>query len=79
MRSAMSRLRQRAQHPLVGLFALEPAQRREIAQVLLDGEIEVERRLLEHDAERSERLGAVFRSGAAGRSRCGRPARRTAA
>ena len=63
---------QRAQHALVGLFPLEPAQRREIAQVLLDREVEVERRLLEHDAERSERLGAPFRGRARRKSRCGR-------
>ena len=37
-----------------------------MAQVLLDGEIEVERRLLEHDAERPERLGDSFRRRAAG-------------
>ena len=49
-----------------GLFALQPPKRGEIAEVLLDRQIEVESRLLEHDPERPERLGAPFSGRAAG-------------
>ena len=48
---------ERARHALIGILPLQAAQRREIAQILLDREVEVERRLLEHHAERLERLG----------------------
>ena len=51
---------ERRQHALVGVFALQSSERREIAQILLDREIEIERRLLEHDAERAERLRTPF-------------------
>ena len=57
---------QRAKHALIGVLALETPERRKITEVLLDGEIEVERRLLEHHAERPERLCAPFRRRAAG-------------
>ena len=53
-------LGERLEHAFVGVLALEAAQRREIAQVLPDGEIEVERRLLEDDAERAERHAAMI-------------------
>src|SRR5713101_8151142 len=49
---------ERAAHALIGVLPLQPAQRREIPQVLLDREVEVEGWLLEHHAQRLERLGA---------------------
>src|SRR5260370_10621917 len=38
-----------------GATARQPAQRRMVEQVLLDAQVEVERRLLEDDADRGER------------------------
>ncbi len=57
MRSAMSSALRAPQHAFVGVAALQSSERGEIAQILFDREIEIERRLLEHDAERSKRLG----------------------
>ena len=61
------RLRRPLDHAEPGQLALDAplrlrprqaAEHGEIVQVLPDGEVEVERRLLEDDAERGERLGA---------------------
>src|SRR5262249_5186173 len=52
----------RAQHSVVGLLALEAPQGGEIAEVLLNSKIEVERWLLEHDPKRPKRLSAPFGS-----------------
>ena len=51
---------ERRQHALVGVAALQSPERGEIAQILLDREIEIERRLLEHHAERGKRLRTPF-------------------
>jgi hypothetical protein len=42
-------------HPLIGIPPGQPAKRREVAQILFHRKIEVEGRLLEHDAKRLER------------------------
>src|SRR5262245_32987371 len=41
-----------SQHPSVGIAALQPSERGEVAQILFDREIEIKGRLLEHHAER---------------------------
>src|SRR5690349_18490624 len=52
-------------NPALGFNAGQPVQRGVVAQVLFDREIEIERRLLEHDADARERgRGIAVNSGA---------------
>src|SRR6476646_3667293 len=48
-------------HALIGILAGQAPKRREVAQILLHRKIEVEGRLLEHDAERLERPASQLR------------------
>src|SRR5680860_79200 len=52
---------QGAGHTLVRVLALQATQRREIAQILLHCEVEIECRLLEDHAKRPQRLEAPIR------------------
>src|SRR5262245_43979826 len=49
---------ERPHHSLIGILSAQPAKRGEVAQILLHREIEVESRLLEHDAEWLERVAS---------------------
>src|SRR5262249_5076504 len=51
---------QRPRHALVGILPLQPTKRGEIAQILSHREVEIEGRLLEHNAKRRKRLAAPF-------------------